>query len=543
MKFFNICFLLAAAVCICGPLHAAKERAYSDSELRIITRLTAYLLHGNHYRPPKFDKNLSSRFFDRYLDTLDPQRIYFTQGDVRRFEMYRYRLGEALQRGENAFAFQLYALYRERLAAFISFAEEECRRKVTFTSDEYWQLERDKAPRPAAEKEQRELWRLRVKNDLLYYRLLDRVMDEDKHEKKDKKQAAAAAAWKWGGATPEKSLLKRLRDISNEVMKKDRIDILGIYLNTLAQVYGPHSNYYAPKLSEDFDINMSLSLTGIGATLTTDDGFIKVVAIVPGGPAARHGMLKEEDRIAVAVQENLETTNLIDMPVSQAVRYIRGPEKSKLCLGLLTDRPGINPVSLNTLATALNYVSLLTGLPDLSPAFPEWRGRIYLRPCVITRSKVELVDSGAKGVVKEVRTSSGIKKVGVVELPAFYHDFSAIRRGESNARRCSVDVEKILKKFKAQQVDSVLIDLRYNGGGSLPEAIEMTGLFIPTGPVVQVRAANARTEVERDRNPKCVYSGPLVILTSKLSASASEIFTAALQDCSRAVVVGQGRWI
>jgi len=528
--------LVTSGVC------AAAERPYRDGELSLITRLTTWILYRNHYRPLVLNKDFSQKLFDEYLDTLDPQRIYFTREDVAAFETFRDTLGPSLLRGETEFAFRLYQLYRKRLGEYIRFAEAECRKKADFTADEYWDLKRDEAKRPADAREQQELWRLRVKNDRLYYHLVDRAMAEDKDLQKDRKQEAAAAAWKWAGATPEKCLLKRLRDISNEVMKKDRIDILGTYLNTLAQIFGPHSSYYAPKLSEDFDINMSLSLTGIGATLSSDDGFIKVVSLVPGGPAARDGRLRVEDRITVAVQENLETNNLVDMPVSQAVRYIRGPVNSRVCLGILTDKRGANPLPLNSVATFLSYFSRLTGSTDYSRVFPEWRGNIYLRPYVLTRSKVELVDGGAKGRIRNVRSSDGgVRRVGVLELPSFYHDFSAVRRGDANARRCSADVARILRKFNREKVDAVLIDLRLNGGGSLPEALEMTGLFIKRGPIVQVRTADRSIEVEADDDPGMVYGGPLVILTSKLTASASEIFTAALQDCSRAIVVGDSR--
>ena len=534
--------LLIALAGFFSVLSGAPERNYKDSELGMISRLTAYILRANHYRPQEMNTVFSHKFFNEYLDTLDPQRIYFTQQDVKQFVRYKVNLGISLFQGNTEFAFALYERYRQRLAEFIEFAEKMCAEKQDFTADEYWEIKRDKSPRPVDEKAQKELWRLRVKNDLLYYHLLDRAMAEDKNIKKDKKQEAAEAAWKWAGTTPEKCLLKRLRDISNEVMKKDRIDILGIYLNALAQVFGPHSNYYAPKLSEDFDIQMSLSLTGIGATLSSDDGFIKVVEIVPGGPASRDGRLRIEDRIAIAVQSNLETTNLIDLPVSQAVRYIRGPKDSKVGLGILTDKRGVNPVPVNKLADILEFASHMTGLPDISGSFPEWRGNIYFRPYLLTRSKVELTDSGAKGSIREVKDKNGkVKKIGVLELPSFYHDFSALRRGDAKAKRCSVDVDNILADFRKNKVDAVLMDLRLNGGGSLSEAIDMTGLFTHNGPVVQVRTADNAIEVERSRNKKISYTGPLVILTSKMSASASEIFTAALQDSSRALVLGDSR--
>ena len=543
MKHARMTLLLFLALLFLAPVrgNAAPEKVYKDHELKLISRLTALILRFNHYRPQELNEELSQRLYDKYLNDLDPQHIYFTEEDLKSFEVRKKMLAPDLLQGKMDFVFTVYNLYRTRLAEYIAFAEQETARKQDFTLDESWDLEREKAPRPANKKEQQELWRLRIKGDLLLYRLLDRAMHEDKDVQKNLKQEAAAAAWKWEASTPAKRLLKRLRDISNEVNKKDRIDILGIYLNALAQVFGPHSSYYAPRLSEDFDINMSLSLTGIGATLSSNDGFIRVVQLVPGGPAAKDGRLRVEDRIAVVVQENQETTNLIDLPVSKAVRYIRGPRDSRVLLGVLTDKPGKNPISLNQLIPALKYLSYYTGLPDYSKAFPEWKGKIYLRAYDITRAKVELVDSGAKGVIRTVKTASGEKKIGLLTLPGFYHDFAALRRGDKNAKRCSTDVAKILQRFNKENVHAVVLDLRRNGGGSLPEAIATTGLFIPTGPVVQIRDAEGNISVEKDENKLLLYKGPLVILTSKLSASASEILAAALRDCSRALLVGDSR--
>lgn len=254
---------------------------------------------------------------------------------------------------------------------------------------------------------------------------------------------------------------------------------------------------------------MKLSLTGIGATLTSDDGYIKIVAIVPGGPAALDGRLKVEDRIVAVTQENGETVDIIDMPVSKAVNYIRGPENTKVTLTVLPGEKGRNGVPENI---------------------------------TLTRAKVALVDSEAKGEVKTIKRADGKNiKVGIINLPSFYRDHEAEFRGESTVKKCTDDVAKILKNFSTQKVEAVVMDLRRNGGGSLPEAITLSGLFIPTGPVVQIRSSDQEVHVESDDDSKVAYDGPMVILTSKLSASASEIFAAAMRDCERAILVGDSR--
>lgn len=254
---------------------------------------------------------------------------------------------------------------------------------------------------------------------------------------------------------------------------------------------------------------MKLSLTGIGATLTSDDGYIKIVAIVPGGPAALDGRLKVEDRIVAVTQENGEVTDVVDMPVSKAVKYIRGPENTKVTLTVLPGEKGRNGVPENI---------------------------------TLTRAKVALVDSEAKGEVKEVKRADGkAVRVGVITLPSFYRDYEAEFRGDSKAKKCTDDVARILEDFKKRKVESVVMDLRRNGGGSLPEAISLTGLFIPTGPVVQIRSGDREVHLESDNDPRLAYDGPLVVLTSKLSASASEIFAAAMRDSERAILVGDSR--
>ena len=492
------------------PLLAAAPQEYSDRQLKLIAQMTAQLLSRNHYRQQQLDEKVSSQLFDEYFKMLDPNKIYFTEEDVKTFEPVRNTLGAALLRGDSSFAFRVYELYKTRNNEFKAFAEAQLKKPFDFTKDESFVTDRRDLPRAANREELEKLWYLRLKNDVLAYRLFNRALDDAaRKKKKEDKDETAKIAKIWEAKTPEEKVLNRLRDINNDIMQREKVDILGLYLNALAQVYGPHSNYLPPQLEEDQEISMKLSLTGIGATLTSDDGYIKIVAIVPGGPAALDGRLKVEDRIVAVTQENGEVTDVVDMPVSKAVKYIRGPENTKVTLTVLPGEKGRNGVPENI---------------------------------TLTRAKVALVDSEAKGEVKEVKRADGkAVRVGVITLPSFYRDYEAEFRGDSKAKKCTDDVARILEDFSKRKVESVVMDLRRNGGGSLPEAISLTGLFIPTGPVVQIRSGDREVHLESDNDPRLAYDGPLVVLTSKLSASASENFAAAMRDSERAILVGDSR--
>lgn len=496
------CFLFAA-IFFAAILSAAPRYNYQDDELRRIVKVTLQTLCETHYRNRFSKKELSRNLFDSYFKTLDPGHIFFTAADIARFSGERDQLFQKLENGDSDFGFAVFKIYRDRVRQFRCFAEESLQTPIDFTVDESWVIDRTKEPFAADEAALRKLWRKKIKNDLLYFRLIRQSLAETPEKDEDAARKARLLE-----VTPEERLLRRLRDIDNDVQKRENIDILSHYLDTLARAFGPHSGYDSPSQEEDFDIQMKLSLSGIGATLTSDGGFIKIVAIVPGGPAARDGRLKVEDRIISVTQEDASTVDLIDVPVTKAVRYIRGKEGTRVTLTVLPGEQGksASPVEIT-----------------------------------ITRDKVKLVDSEAKGEVREIGLGGQTRKVGIVTLPSFYFDFEAYRRRDPDARRCSADVDRILKDFVRQKVDAVLIDLRRNGGGSLPEAIKLAGLFFDQGPVVQLRDRDRQIAVLRDPDKGCSYAGPLVILTSKLSASASEIFASALKDCNRALIVGDSR--
>lgn len=477
-----------------GKIQVLRD-PYQPGDFRKISSMTARLLDRNHYSGAAMTPELSSRIFDLYFDTLDPMRMFFTAQDVKKFEHYRKSIGQLLQYGEYEFAFQVYELYRQRYAEYRNFTGELLKTEMDFTVDETFVLDGDKQPRPADEKAMKELWRKQIKNELLTFRLNARIEKEERKEEKKEDNIA-----KRPEKTPAQRILQRRRDISNAIEKRERVDILGLLLDSMARAYGAHSDYQAPKISEDFEINMSLSLSGIGATLTSEDGYIKIVELVPGGPAALSKQLKVNDRIVSVTQENGETTDLVDMPVSQAVQFIRGEKGTKVTLEILSDTSSKS------------------------------------RKVLIVRDKVNLTAGAAKG---EVKVIDGVK-VGVITLPSFYMDFDAAMRGDVNGRRASTDVLKILEDFRKKSVAAVVIDLRSNGGGSLPDAVVLSGLFLPGGTVVQVRSKDGLSQ-ERDPSENISYAGPLVLLTSKLSASAAEIFTGALADAKRAVVVGDSR--
>ena len=474
------------------PAYAAPKKEYTHRDFTRIASMTSRILARNHYSNVPVDEKLSQKIFDQFFNSIDPLHMFFTAGDIDKFAAKRSTIANDLMNGEYQFAFDVYAVYRSRYARFREFTGKMLESDIDFSINESIPADLTKEPRPENEKEMFELWRKYVKNEILSLQLSARIEKEERP--KDAPSPVNPPK------TPAQRILQRQRDIGNDIAQKDKIDILGILLDSMAQTYGAHSDYQAPKLSEDFEIQMSLSLSGIGATLTSEDGYIKIVELVPGGPAELSGKLKVNDRIVSVTQENGESTDLVDMPVSKAVQFIRGEKGTAVTLEVLSGN-STAPVKIT-----------------------------------ITRDKIKLTEGAAKGEVKEV---NGVK-VGIINLPSFYMDFDAAMRGDANARKASTDVLKILEDFKEQQVQSVVIDLRSNGGGSLPDAVTLTGLFMKGGPVVQVRAKNG-LEVERDPSREIAYAGPLVLLTSKLSASSTEIFTGALRDARRAVVVGDSR--
>lgn len=501
-----------------GIITFGEESKLSEKqELQIITRLTAALIANNHYRQHILDNKISSKIFDAYFKTLDPGKIYFTQDDIKKFEKYRYYLDELTMGGDSSFAFNVYEFYLKRLRAYRGFSEKQLKKGFDFSKDEYIQADRSKVKRCKNLAQLEDIWRKRLKSDVLYFRLLKRSMQLDKDNElkaakkngKLDKKAAEIMEKMWSKQTPEEKILRRLRDIYNEMSQKSKLSILSFYLTCVAQTYGPHSSYFSPELEEDFNISMKLSLVGIGAVLTSDNGYTKIVRIIPGGPAAKDAKLKADDRIIAVTQEKGEPVDIVDMSVTNVVKLIRGKEGTKVTLTILAGAKGHSAIPENI---------------------------------VLMREKVKLKSSEAASSIRKVKDRNGrILKLGVITLSRFYLDFEAAMRGEKDFKSSSRDVANILKKFEKESVDGVIMDLRSNGGGSLREAIHLTGLFIEKGPIVQVRNSRRRVAIKYDPDETIHYRGPLLVMTNKLSSSASEIFTGAIKDYHRGVIVGDSR--
>jgi carboxyl-terminal processing protease len=493
------------------------DKLSEKQELGIITKLASALIANSHYRQHMLDNKISAKIFKAYFKTLDPGKIYFTKNDIKRFEKYRYYLDDLTQMGNSDFAFEVYQYYLERLRIYRQFAEKQLKKGFDFNKDEYIQSDRSKVERSESLAQLKEIWRKRLKSDVLYFRLLKRSMQLDKDNalkaaKKNGKvdtKAAEILEKMWSKQTPKQKILRRLRDIYNEMSQKSKLSILSFYLTCVAQTYGPHSSYFSPELEEDFNISMKLSLVGIGAVLTSDNGYTKIVRILPGGPAAKGGKLKADDRIIAVTQEKGEPVDIVDMSVTNVVKLIRGEAGTKVTLTVLPGAKGHGAIPENI---------------------------------TMVREKVKLKNSEASGKIQKIKDENGkTLKIGIIDLSRFYLDFEAALRGDEDFKSSSRDVSNILKKFEKEGVDGVVMDLRSNGGGSLREAINLTGLFIDKGPIVQVRNSRRRVSIKYDPDETIHYKGPLLVMTNKLSSSASEIFTGAIKDYHRGIIVGDSR--
>jgi carboxyl-terminal processing protease len=437
-----------------------------------------------HYSPKPLDDALSQAIFDGYLDALDSERLFFLADDIQRFESLRTGFDDALQAGNLQPAFDIFNLYIQRVGERTAYAREQLKGEFDFTADEQYVYRRDEKPWESSRGALDTVWRQRVKND--YLRLL--------------------LAGKEPKAIVE-TLDKRYVTFEKRVREVTADDVFQTFLNAYAGAIEPHTAYMNARASENFTISMRLSLEGIGAVLQRDEEFTVVRSIVPGGPAALSGKLKVGDRI-VAVGQGREgpMVDVVGWRIDDVVELIRGPKDSYVRLDIIPGAAGVDgPHELVTLA----------------------------------RQKVKLEEQAAKKRLIEWQDGERARRVGVIELPTFYQDFEGRRRDEPDYRSASRDVARLLDQLKGEQVEGVIIDLRNNGGGSLTEAIELTGLFIDRGPVVQVRDQSRRVQVEQDFSGGTVWDGPLAVLVNRASASASEIFAAAIQDYGRGLIIGE----
>jgi len=504
-----ILLLLLAFLPVYGVQKAAVKLEPTRS-MSMIARAAAFLLTNNHFSQRKIDESLSEQLFEDYFKTLDPSHMYFTKQDLASFEGMKKDLGNQIRRGNIQFAFDVFKLFLKRLDEYEKFTDGYLRTKPALDTDETFELNRTKAPWAANRQELEVLWKKKIRNDLILLEMLDRSKKEKQKESAKGKTVPQTISRK---NVREKNPLERTRYRISRFLQYYRnmegIDILEMYLSCLTRIYDPHSQYMSPRSEEDFNINMKLSLVGIGALLSSEDGYTKIVKVIPGGPADLDGRLKSEDRIIAVAQENEEPVDIQDMPLNKVVNMIRGKEKTKVTLTILEGAKGNSAVPVNI---------------------------------TLVRDKVRLKESEASGKLHRIRTSDGEKRIAVLTLPSFYIDFSAAYRGDENYRSSTRDIANLIRNYlKEGPLDGLVIDLRSNGGGSLLEAVTLTGLFIKDGPVVQVCDQRGRKVDEDQDGGRILYGGPLAVLTNRFSASAAEIFAGAIKDYQRGIILGDSK--
>lgn len=447
-------------------------------------RLAADLLSRYHYKAVPLDDALSGKVFDQYLKSLDPEKLYFLQSDVDRLAVDRTRLDDAILTEDLRAPFAIFNLYERRAVERMAFARSLLPKGFDFERDETLMIDRKDQPWPATEAESLDLWRKRVKNDWLRLKLAGQ-----------------------DDAASRKVLDKRYDSAAKRLDKVSSADTFQAFMNAYTTAIEPHTNYLGPRAAENFNIAMRLSLVGIGAVLTEIDGYITIRELVAGGPAMVSGQLKVGDRIVGVGQGAAGAMeDVVGWRLDDTVALIRGAVASTVRLDILP--------------------------ADSGPDAPS-------KTVVLVRNTIKVQDSAAKAKVYSVATGEGKRRVGVITLPSFYEDAGALRRGDKDYRSAARDVASLLQELKAQKVEGVLMDLRDNGGGSLREAVELTGLFVGKVPVVQTRDAKGDITVARNVNTDPAWNGPLAVLINRGSASASEIFAAAVQDYGRGLVIGE----
>jgi len=465
-----------AAVAI-APIEKQSEQTALYREIldRLATR---------HYRGQEINDELSARYLSTYIEMLDPLKSYFLAADINDFSQWQTTLDDLARRGDVTPGFYMFNRLRDRmlgqLQANIELLESDY--EFDYSVDEVIVLDGEDRQWMQSAEQQRDYWRKRIKDSMI------RLLINDKEPEKAREL-----------------LIKRFNNQIKQMEQRDSQDVFQLYANALASLYDPHTSYFSPRTTENFQINMSLSLEGIGAELRTEDEYTKVARVIPGGPADLQGILKAEDRIIAVGQEDDELVDVIGWRIDDVVQLIRGAKDSTVRL------------------------EVIGGGSDSSDS---------TKVIAIVRDKVKLEEKSAQSKIIKIDQDGTELKLGVIDIPAFYMDFEAYRKRDPEYKSTTRDVYNLLMELREEQVDGIVLDLRNNGGGSLHEATMLTDLFIDAGPVVQIRNAYQRVSRDQRATMRAAYSGPLVVMINRLSASASEIFAGALQDYDRAIVVG-----
>lgn len=517
----NRIFLLLLCVLLAIPglsgifagARTPQNDTFTDSEkqkeLSGISRLAVSCFTRLHYNAAPLDQKKSEMAFQEYLKFLDPMKIYLTEQDIKEFSRDPKAFARSFASGDLQLAMKMYRLLRQRQREYCDFAEKllEYPPADFLSGNDTYRIDRKDAAWLSDPSRLPELWEKRLKNELIVLSLSDRAIEQEIAKKKAEKSSDLPEMPKKNAKERLKQRLEYLRRIGDEL---EAIDVAEMFLNSIAAVYDPHTSYLSPVTDEDFNISMSLKLSGIGAVLTTEDDYTKIVEVMPGGPADKDGRLQAGDRIIAVAQAGKDPEDIIGMPLQKVVRKIRGPVGTKVTLTVLQAKNGgVNSVPVKI---------------------------------TLTRAEVMVKDSEAKGEVRTVIDENGNeRKLGVISLPSFYLDFDAASKGDPNYKCASRDVRNILLDFKKQGVDGVILDLRSNGGGSLADVVTLCGLFIKDGPMVQVRSRNSTETLDDEDGGQVVYDKPMIVLVNRLSASASEIFAGAIRDYGRGIVVGDSK--
>jgi carboxyl-terminal processing protease len=465
-----------------GILSLPAADLTATGEDRQITFIVSRLLRRDHLSKHPIDDQISRRSIKTFLKNLDPMKVYFYQSDIDEFMVQQDKLDDMMRGGDTEFGYTVFKRFLQRVDERVKVVEELLSQEHDFTVDEEMVTDPDLARYARNEAESRDLWRKRIKYDLLL-------------QKTDEKE----------GEDPIEKIRKRYQSFGKRMHQFDNEELLEMFLTAITTSFDPHSTYMSPSSLENFYIQLRLKLEGIGAALRSSDGQTVVTKIIRGGAADKHGKLKVEDKvIAVGQGDDGEMVDIVDMKLNDVVQLIRGPAGSKVRLSVM-------PADANEVKTY-----------------------------TIVRAEIELKDQAARSVIFEEGKKADGKpiRIGVIDLPSFYMDMEAARADEKGYTSSSRDMKRLLDEFKANDVDIVVLDLRRNGGGSLPEAISCTGLFIDRGPVVQVKDSDGHIAVYDDLKRGTSWDGPLVVATSKFSASASEILAGAVQDYGRGLIVG-----
>lgn len=479
-------FIVSALACQADPrisIVVSESDLKPELQQSVIAKSLVELMENFHYQKVVVDDAFSSIVFDEYLKALDNGKSYFLQSDISEFEKYRLTMDDDLRSGDLSVPFYIFNVYQKRYNDRVAFALKEIDKKFDFTSNETYTYDREKLPWLKSEAESNNLWSKRVKYEMLNLKVTG--TDESKIKE---------------------TLKKRYENLVSQSTKFNNQDVFGIFMNSFTGTVDPHTNYFVPNRAQEFNEDLARTFEGIGARLQLENEVVKIAEIIPGGPAFKAKTLEVNDRIvAVAQGKDGEFVDVIGWRLDVTVTKIKGPKGTIVRLKVI-------PAGQELSAT---------------PKIVE-----------LVRDKVVLEDQSAKRTIKTVTQDGKSYKIGIIQIPAFYADFKAMQARDPNYKSTTRDVKLLLDTLKRENVDAVLIDLRSNGGGSLPEAISLSGLFIKSGPIVQVRDRRNNVEVEEDEDPGIAWTGPLGVLQDRFSASASEIFAGAIQDYGRGIIIG-----